>query len=662
MNFNWLVRILVIFCFLCSNLNSQNLNIDSCLTVLKNAKEDTNKVILLDKVAWSISYKNLKTGIEYSEKSLTLAKALNYERFYANIYNTQGAIYTDLGELNKALKLFLEGLENTRKYHNYYMEARLLSSLGNLYNEQKENRTALSYYLQSIDLNKKTDIGDIIYIAQSNVAYTYIQFSQYDSAKYYINACINYNIKHKKKFNLINNFILLSEIFFYKNDKLQCLFSANEAVKLALKSNDDYTLSHAYFQLGRGHLINSNYSESINNINESINRAKKTGDIQILESDYEILSLVYEKTKDFKNGLLAYKQYVILKDSSLNIASIQQIKKSEAKYQNEKKQKEIELLGEKQKVNEVENQKKKLYLYIALSGIIILIVVLSLLFRNNKSKQKINKKLETFNKEINFQKELVEHKNKEVIDSIMYAQRIQQSILTSDNYFKKNTNDYFILFKPKDIVSGDFYWALNHNKKFILMNADCTGHGVPGAMMSMMGINFLNEIVNEKMIEKPSEILNQLRKDIIKTLNPEDSTDERKDGMDCSLLSIDYNAMRVTYSTANNSFYIIRNNELIVSNTNKMPVGIGHGDIDNFKDWTFDLQKNDIIITLTDGYADQFGGPKGKKFKYKPLENLLLTNAHLPLSEIKNKLSECLDTWKGDLEQVDDICIVGIKI
>lgn len=307
-------------------------------------------------------------------------------------------------------------------------------------------------------------------------------------------------------------------------------------------------------------------------------------------------------------------------------------------------------------------KRKKIYLTVSLIGIAVLVLVLIVLYRNNVLKQKTNRNIEAFNKEVNHQKELVEVKNKEITDSINYAKRIQQSILTSDAYFKKYTEDFFILFKPKDIVSGDFYWALNHEDKFIVMTADCTGHGVPGAMMSMMGINFLNEIVNEKKISNPASILNQLRTDIIKALNPEGSLIETKDGMDCCLCSFDFKQMKLRYANANNNFYIIRNRELIVSKSNKMPVGAGHSANELFVEYEIDIQKNDLVISFIDGYADQFGGDKGKKFKYKQLEELLYSSAHLPLSTIKEKLNDTIEYWKGDLEQVDDICVVGIKV
>ncbi|MES2763591.1 MAG: SpoIIE family protein phosphatase [Bacteroidota bacterium] len=660
----WFLKyIFILFCFTkCGNLLSQDLNIDSCLQVLKTSREDTNKVILLNHIAWNISYTNLRKGLEYSNQSLELAKKLNYERIYARLYNTKGAVYGDMAEVPLALDQYLEGLRYAKKYNQWGSAAALYNSLGNMYGTNEEPRKALANYLLAIDALAKSQPEKIAYPIYSNLIGVYTVLQKYDSAMYYADVCIEHNEKTNDRVALTSNYIALSEIYSALKNKEQCLIAANKGVILAKEMGDEYTMSHGYIQLGNALSLNGKYQDAYVAINEAIFYAKKTGDMPALELATLYLSQIYENSGDYRNSLKSYKEYTVYKDSALNNESIQQVKNAEAKFENEKKQKEIELLGEKQKLNEAENQKKKIYLYGAVFGIVILGFVLLILYRNNVLKQKTNKNLQAYNKEINLQKELVELKNKEITDSINYAKRIQQSILTSDQYFKKNTTDFFILFKPKDIVSGDFYWALNHENRFIVMTADCTGHGVPGAMMSMMGINFLNEIVNEKRILSPAGILNQLRKDIIKALNPEGSLIETKDGLDCCLCSFDFAGMKLTYSNANNSFYIIRNNEVIVSKSNKMPVGAGHN-IDNlFQEFEMDIQKNDLVITLTDGYADQFGGPKGKKFKYKQLEELLFNNAHLPLNDIKELLNEKIEFWKGGLEQVDDICVIGIKI
>jgi serine phosphatase RsbU (regulator of sigma subunit) len=227
---------------------------------------------------------------------------------------------------------------------------------------------------------------------------------------------------------------------------------------------------------------------------------------------------------------------------------------------------------------------------------------------------------------------------------------------------------FFILYKPKDIVSGDFYYALSHkhsgsNKEiFYMCTADCTGHGVPGALMSMMGISHLNESIIEKNLVHPSEILDNMRKGIISSLNPEGSEEESKDGMDCVLCAYDFENMVLEFAAANNPLWLVRDKELVSFKPDKMPVGKYGEEMKPFSLQKTDLRKGDIVYTFTDGYADQFGGPKGKKFKYKQLEELLLANHQLPMEEQKKILDDAIESWKGGLEQVDDILIIGLRI
>lgn len=263
--------------------------------------------------------------------------------------------------------------------------------------------------------------------------------------------------------------------------------------------------------------------------------------------------------------------------------------------------------------------------------------------------------------EITIQKHMVEEKQKEIIDSINYAQRIQQALLAGDKLLQKNLGDHFVLFKPKDIVAGDFYWGTSTSTGFMLITADCTGHGVPGAFMSLLNISKLSETINEKQITRPDLVLNNVRSEIIRSLNP-NPTDNSQDGMDCILCKFDFANRTLEYAAANNSFYIVRNNTLISCKADKMPVGKSHDDPKPFSLHTVQLQPGDTIYTLTDGYPDQFGGPKGKKFKYRQLEEMFVKIASLPTSKQKEMLANALNEWRGNLEQVDDICIIGIRI
>jgi serine phosphatase RsbU (regulator of sigma subunit) len=269
------------------------------------------------------------------------------------------------------------------------------------------------------------------------------------------------------------------------------------------------------------------------------------------------------------------------------------------------------------------------------------------------------------------QKKLVEEKHKEITDSINYAERIQRALLASKKLLDENLNDYFILFKPKDVVSGDFYWAAKlSNNNFALVTADSTGHGVPGAIMSIVNIASLKEALLQG-ITRPDLFLNETRRLIIENLKNDGSAEGGKDGMDGSLLSFDFKANKLQCASANSSIWIIRtdsssgvNNkpELIEIKADRLPIGKHDKDNTSFTLHTINLQKGDVVYTLTDGFPDQFGGLKGKKFKHKHLKELLLKIANEPMQTQKQKLNVAFESWKADLEQVDDVCLIGVRI
>ena len=257
--------------------------------------------------------------------------------------------------------------------------------------------------------------------------------------------------------------------------------------------------------------------------------------------------------------------------------------------------------------------------------------------------------------------EEVLHQKKEITDSINYAKSIQRAFIPTEEQFNSNFKDSFVLFKPKDIVSGDFYWTYQKDNLLFYATADCTGHGVPGGFMTMLGLSFLDDIIESKSTKNPAEALNLIRDKIVNTLKQSGNIGENKDGMDITICCIDKTTNELTYASANNSLYLIRNNVVTVYKGDKQPCGFYHIN-KPFTSITISLMPKDCIYTFTDGFADQFGGPKGKKFRSKQFEETLLKNVNDTFSVQKNKLSSAIENWKGDLEQVDDILVIGVKI
>lgn len=261
------------------------------------------------------------------------------------------------------------------------------------------------------------------------------------------------------------------------------------------------------------------------------------------------------------------------------------------------------------------------------------------------------------------QKQLLEVKNKDITDSIYYARRIQQALLASETVLSKNLPSFFIVYKPKDIVSGDFYWAEKTKTGFMIAACDCTGHGVPGAFMSLLGVNFLNDIVRDKEVTRPDQVLNHLRTNIIQAMNPEGQAEEGKDGMDAILCHFNFETMDLQYAGANNPLWIIRaSGEMEIIAPDHFPVGMHGHEKDPFTLHSVSLNKGDTIYMCTDGFADQFGGDKGKKFMNRRMKELLLHNRHLSMEEQKEIIQNTHEHWKGSLEQVDDVLVIGIRV
>ncbi|MFN5183660.1 MAG: SpoIIE family protein phosphatase [Bacteroidota bacterium] len=356
---------------------------------------------------------------------------------------------------------------------------------------------------------------------------------------------------------------------------------------------------------------------------------------KIIDEQIERLKLV-EQNRFLTLEQKSRDSLIFVKDKN-NLNQINELKNLELQKQN--------------KLLESEKQIKK-YFQIGMIATLLFLSLLGILFyRNIKGRQIIKKQ----NEQMTHQYDEIKLKNKEIVDSINYAKRIQFTLLAHNELLKNNLNEHFIYFNPKDIVSGDFYWATLRNNKFYLAVCDSTGHGVPGAFMSLLSIGFLNEAINEKNILKPNQVFDFVRKKLTETI----SRDGQKDGFDGILLCIDTIDNSLCYAAANNSPVLVSNNNLIELPSDRMPVGVGERNND-FTLNNVPSRKGDIIFLYTDGYADQFGGAKGKKFKYKQLNELLLSNSNLPVEAQKEVLKSTFENWKGNLEQVDDVCICGI--
>ncbi|HSH66262.1 MAG TPA: SpoIIE family protein phosphatase [Bacteroidia bacterium] len=365
---------------------------------------------------------------------------------------------------------------------------------------------------------------------------------------------------------------------------------------------------------------------------------------------------VYTKLNQFEKALYYTELYNEVKDTLLNKDNFKQVAELNTRYETDKKEKEILLLTKDQELNAKIIKQQQLVRWGLIGGLGLLSVSVFSIYRRYRFKQKANIILEK-------QKEEIQQKNMLITDSIDYAQTIQQAVLPTQQEISELIPDSFILYKPKATVSGDFYWINQEHDHLVCAVADCTGHGVPGAFMSLLGYNMLENVIKDSGMKTPAIILDTLNKEVNTRLAGNDKAEESKHGMDISIISIDKKANRLEYAGAHNSIYIVRQNELIELKADKMGIGGNKQTDRTFTNQITDIKKGDMIYLFTDGFPDQIGGPKRKKFYYPPFKELLISIGSLEPEQQQMKLDEKHTQWMGEkMDQTDDILILGIRI
>lgn len=590
---------------------------------------------------------NYDNVLECSFRALQFYKQINdtTSQNFINNLNSIATVYSQSGTFDKSLQYYIRALRICDHIKNKNLIIIFNNNIANLYKNKLEYDKAITYYENVL---KQSDRKEDTLGIYPNV---FFGFGDIYFSKNYYNKSLSY---YKRAFN-IGQFIKDSSYMCSANIGIANVYKAQNKFDTAIKYlnssllyNDNERNANGYLSLGEIYMAQKKYKLAQLNLNKSLSLSKLINFKNIICSNYKNLYQLDSCIKNYFGSMQNHKLYIAYRDSIYNnMEGERKIVSTELNYKFDKEKAYMEF---QQEEKDTRNN-------MIITGVVILLLFLTIIcFIIYKSYSQKNKA----HKIITHQKHLVDEKQKEILDNITYAKRIQSSLMPSNDYINRYTKENFVFYKPKDIVSGDFYWATDYNGEFYLVAADCTGHGVSGSMMSMLNMSALNETVNHRKITDTGEILNKVRKEIIKSLNP-NGNEGVNDGMDCVLCKFDFRYKTLQYSAANNSFYIIRNNKIITCKADKMPVGLGIK-TDSFTTNTVQLQENDIVYMFTDGFPDQFGGEKNKKFNYKRFEELLLSVCDRPMEEQKKAISVTFDYWKGHYEQTDDVLVIGVKI
>jgi serine phosphatase RsbU (regulator of sigma subunit) len=708
--------------------------IDSLEKRLKTVA-DTGRIALLNEITWEHYLKgNLDTALHFANLSISLAEKLSNsqknlrDKYIAHAYNNIGNILSDKAQYNEALKAYRKSLQlrvrigdkkgMAASYNNlgglyrykgdldtaleYHLKslkikeeigdkkgaATSFNNIGNIYNDKREPDKALIFYLKSLEIKEELAKKGSTKSGKLGLADSYVSIGIIYKNHQALDKALDYYLKGSKIYEELGNkqrtsisYNNIGNLYESKRDFEKALSWHFKSLKLREELGDKNGIAASFCNIGNSYLKQGKPEAAKASLLKGLELATEINTRPDMMSACLSLSACDSALGKFAGAYQYHKQYVALKDKMLSEEMIKKTAEMHERFESEKKDKELIMKDAQLQVQEADAKKKSVQRNALIVGLGLMLVLALFIFLSYRQKKRANVELADKNAAINKQKELIEDqhrelsaKNKEITESIHYSQRIQQAILPPEAFIQKLLPQSFVLFKPKDIVSGDFYWVEKFGDEIIVAAVDCTGHGVPGAFMSFVAHSLLNEAVNEHGITKPAVILSEMRKGLFKMLHQTTEDANIKDGMDIAICSIALAGMKMEYAGAYNPAWIIRNNECIELKADKIPIGAFVANVaGTFTNHEVELKQGDSIYVFTDGYADQFGGQEsqhssgrrawtGKKFMYKQLKELLLSIQEYSMKEQKDILEKKFNQWKGPLDQVDDVCVIGVRI
>jgi len=649
---------------------SQTSILDSLKLRLIQSKIESEKLEILNDICIEYIFEeNFDSAFKYSLKSSEYISKTDDQKIISLHYNILGNIYFYQENLPEALSANFQALKIREKLKDKKSIANSYNNIGNVYYKMDSLDKALNFHFKALKIRRVLKDTINLSFSFNNLGNAYTKKKEFDLALKYHNASLKIKEIINDSLEISNSILNIGSVYLEQGEYSKALIEFNRALTIKEKIQDNIGLSLVLCNYSITYSKLKDYNKSVEYDLKALTLSKDLNDIESILDIHSRLSETYQSIGNFESSFIHYKKYIKLKDSVFNEENIKKAVQVQLLYDFEK-QTEASLLEQNKKdtIAKMESDRQKsILIFISIAFIIVMILSI-FLFKNYQDKKRINKIIVEQKIETERQKNLVEEKNRDVTDSILYAKRIQEAILPSHDIIKAKFPDSFVFYQPKDIVAGDFYWisdALTKYKESFSMVAlaDCTGHGVPGALMSVIGNNYLRLCEHEPTVNRPSEALDFINKGVSRTLRQEYQNSSIKDGMDMVFVAIDYHSKMLHFAGAKNSIYIIRNKVLAEYKGDRHPIGAYIGEeMKKFTNHTIPFEKGDCLYLFTDGIIDQFGGPEYKKFNSTRFKRILVENSELTMKEQNEKLINQFQEWKGERDQIDDICVIGIRI
>lgn len=612
---------------------------------------------LLNKGIYYWSTGEYNTALYHYKKSLKLMIHSGIKRGESSCYLNIGQVYVDQGNYKEGAEYLLKGVNIKKEIGDLRGVSTGYNNLGNVYQYQSMYAEALKYHLMSLKIKEELKDNVGISMSYNNIGLVFNSQGKWDDALNYYKKAADIQESMNDIGGLGNVYDNIGNIYNVKKNYQEALKYQLKSLKARLQTDDKQGIGGSYNNIGESYRLLGKYDLALPYAIKALATTTQIGEKKGIANAYNGLGRTYELKKDFKNAILNYehslnvsrelnyKEGVLnslenlastytsakefdkalkyrhlshdLRDSLLNKDNFKQVSELNTKYETDKKEKAIQLLTKDQILAEKTMKEQRILRWGLIVGLSLLFIAVFSMYRRYRFKQKANLILEK-------QKQEIEQQNALIIDSIDYAKNIQELILPDENKVQQLFPQSFILYKPKSVVSGDFYWMRQVGSKLICAVTDCTGHGVPGAFMSLLGSNMLENVVQKNNVVQPSKILDALNKEVVSRLASNENLDDIKHGMDIAIISIDKATNQLQYSGAHNPIYIVRGDELIEIKADNMTIGFDNKQNSIlYTNKTTELHKGDMIYLFTDGFPDQIGGPKRKKFFYGPFRKLL---------------------------------------